>query len=107
MGFRAGARKKRRVFERSAKPQAEHDETPRATCWPRGELSFGDYFAALFASAGSLPSTQAPPSFWYSGGSIELPVSPPVQPAIWFGLPRFLLRSSQRFAQLASATTGL
>src|SRR5262245_4692381 len=56
--------------------------------------------------AGSLPSVQEPASFWYSHGVRVLPASAPCQPMTWFGFARFLLRSSQRVAQLASASTG-
>src|SRR5262249_50944337 len=58
-------------------------------------------------SAGSFPSTHAPSSLWYFGGTRTLPLSPPVQPRIWFGLPRALLFASRLFAQDASASTSL
>src|SRR5262249_3086752 len=59
------------------------------------------------ASAGSFPSTHAPSSFWYFGGTSTLPLSPPFQPRIWFGLPRALLLASRFLAHEASASTSL
>lgn len=59
------------------------------------------------ASPGSFPSTHGPASFMYGGGVSVLPLSPPVQPMMWLGLPRSLDRRSHMAAHDASASTGL